>query len=241
MSELRVLDLFSGIGGFSLGLKRAGGFRTVAYCEIEPYCQEVLRARMRDGSLDTAPICTDIRKLDGKPWAGRVDLICGGFPCQDISTAGHGEGISGEKSGLWTEYARLLREVRPRFALIENSPELANRGLDQVLSDLAEMGMDAVVGCIRASSLGAKHRRERMYVVAYANGDGLQGGDHNRSAARLTAPSLDQLADWPPVSEPFGIRNGDGVSSRVDRTHAIGNAVVPQVIEWIGRRILEIA
>lgn len=89
---LRVMDLFSGIGGFSLGLKRAGGFQTVAYCEIDPYCQEVLSARMRDGSLDTAPICTDITKLDGRPWRGLADAITGGFPCQDISWAGPGGG-----------------------------------------------------------------------------------------------------------------------------------------------------
>jgi DNA (cytosine-5)-methyltransferase 1 len=163
---MKVLDLFSGIGGFSLGLERAG-FTTAAFCEIEPYCQAVLRKHWPD-----VPIYDDIRKLTiGRLAADgiSVDVICGGFPCQDISVAGKGEGIEGERSGLWSEYARLIGELRPSYAIVENVSALLSRGMDTVLGDLASLGYDAEWHCIPASAVGAPHRRDRVWIVAYPN------------------------------------------------------------------------
>jgi DNA (cytosine-5)-methyltransferase 1 len=162
---LKVLDLFSGIGGFSLGLERTGGFQTVAFCEIEPYCQAVLRKHWPE-----VPIYDDVRKLSvGRLAADGIepDVICGGFPCQDISVAGKGEGIEGERSGLWSEFARLIGEIRPRFAIVENVAALLSRGMDVVLGDLSSLRYDAEWHCIPASAAGAPHRRDRVWIVAY--------------------------------------------------------------------------
>ena len=244
---LRVMDLFSGIGGFSLGLKKAGGFRTVAYCEIDPYCQKVLQARMSDGSLDTAPICSDITKLDGRPWGGAVDCITGGFPCQDISVAGKGGGIDGEASGLWREFARLIGEIRPLFALVENSAALLGRGLERVLGDLAEIGYDAQWRCLEVLHFGLPHLRNRIYLLAYPMSHGLQGcvqrnakGSGSRDIhAQIFSPLPlcgGKENDLPP---PYVTGTNDGIPNRMDRIGALGNAVANQVIAWIGQRILE--
>ena len=236
------MDLFSGIGGFSLGLKRAGGFRTVAYCEIDPYCQQVLQARMRDGSLDTAPICSDITKLDGEPWAGHVDLICGGFPCQDISEAGLKAGIEGERSGLWREMARLVRQIRPSFVFVENVSALLARGVGRVLGDLAVMGFDAEWRVLPACGLGAPHCRERVWIVAYPAQQ--QGVHEPRYGDLLSLGDGDPVRspwrtrEWPAAPDPALCRVDDGIPSRVDRHESLGNAVVPQIVEWVGRRIL---
>ena len=163
-TKLNVLDLFSGIGGFSLGLDRTGGFRTVAFCEIEPYAQKVL-AKNWPG----IPIYDDVRELTSEKLKADgiiVDVITGGFPCQDISHAGKGAGIEGERSGLWSEIARLIGELRPRYAIMENVSALLGRGLDVVLSDLAEVGYDAEWHCIPASHVGAPHIRDRIWIVA---------------------------------------------------------------------------
>lgn len=251
---LRVLDLFSGIGGFSLGLRRAGGFRTVAYCEIEAYCQAVLLARMRDGWLDTAPIHSDITRLDGKPWGGAVDVICGGFPCQDISGAGTRAGISGSRSGLWSEMARIIREVAPRFVIVENVADIAWRGIDRVLGDLADLGLDAEWCCVCSCVFGTAHCRERAWVVADSGGFGEQGffreGFRARQAgqrgkdveALVPHRSRHGMADTFGDGETSAILRGesDGIPSRLDRLHAVGNAVVPHVVEWIGRGLIEV-
>lgn len=257
--EIRVLDLFSGIGGFALGLKRAGGFRTVAYCEIEPYCQQVLLSRMRDGSLDSAPICGDVRRLAGEPWAGRVELVCGGFPCQDVSLAGKCEGIDGERSGLWSEIARLVREIRPRYVIVENVPGLLYGGFGRVLGDLAESGYDAEWDCISASAFGAPHRRDRVWIVAYSgqqhgNRDtarylgqsaafkGCKGGcwsaenDHGHIPAMVPDLLRRSADDWW-LSQSRMARSANGLPHQVDRLATLGNTVVPNVVEWIGRRI----
>jgi DNA (cytosine-5)-methyltransferase 1 len=167
---MRVLDLFSGIGGFSLGLERAG-MRTVAFCEIDPFCRRVL-AKHWPG----IPIYEDVRALDA-PTLQRdgiaVDIIAGGFPCQDISSAGKRAGLAGPRSGLWREYARLIGEVRPRFAIVENVADLRARGLGEVLGDLAALGYDALWESIPASAVGAPHRRDRVWIVAHAD-DGQQ-------------------------------------------------------------------
>jgi DNA (cytosine-5)-methyltransferase 1 len=175
LAILNVLDLFSGIGGFSLGLERTNGFRTVAFCEIDPYCRKVL-AKHWPG----VPCYDDIRTLTAERLAAnaatgdvQIDVICGGFPCQDISTAGAGAGIDGERSGLWSEYARIIGEIRPRFVIVENVAALLGRGLDRVLGDLAALGYDAEWHCIPASAVGAPHRRDRIWVVAYPNCGGL--------------------------------------------------------------------
>src|SRR5262245_66198037 len=139
---LNELGLFAGAGGGLLA-SRLLGWRTVCAVEIEPYCQDVLRQRQRDGHLEPFPIWDDIRTFDGRPWRGHVDVVSGGFPCQDISIAGKGDGLDGARSGLWREMARVVREVRPSIVFVENSPMLTARGLGIVLGDLAALGFDA--------------------------------------------------------------------------------------------------
>jgi DNA (cytosine-5)-methyltransferase 1 len=166
------ISLFAGIGGLDLGLKMAiPDYRTVCYVEIDRYCQGVLISRMHDGGLDPAPVWDDITTFDGRPWHGRVDIISGGFPCQDISSAGKGEGIvDGNRSGLWFEYKRIIRDVRPRFAFVENVPRIFsnNRGRDfgRVVGDLAELGYDSEWCCIPASCVGAPFKGERVFILA---------------------------------------------------------------------------
>jgi DNA (cytosine-5)-methyltransferase 1 len=176
------LHLFSGAGGGILGGILLG-HTCVCAVEIEPYCRKVLLSRQRDGILPRFPIWDDVRTFDGKPWRGLVDIVCGGFPCQDISAAGKGAGIDGERSGLWSEMARVIREVRPAFALVENSPMLTLRGLGRVLGDLAAMGYDARWGVVSAADAiwlegtpCLDHLRERIWIVAI---------DRNASRARL--------------------------------------------------------
>lgn len=144
------------------------GHTCVCAVEIEPYCRKVLLQRQRDGILPKFPIWNDVRTFDGKPWRGKVDIICGGFPCQDISCAGKGAGIEGERSELWSEFARIISEVRPRYAFVENSPMLAIRGLGRVLGDLSEIGYDARWCVMGADDVGAPHIRKRMWILAHA-------------------------------------------------------------------------
>lgn len=164
---MRELALFAGAGGGILGGLLLG-WRTVCAVEIDPYARSVLLARQRDGMLRPFPIWDDVATFDGKPWRGHVDVVSGGFPCQDISCAGKGAGLDGARSGLWSEFARIIGEVRPRFAFIENSPMLAVRGLDRVLADLAAMGFNAEWGVVSAADVGAPHLRERIWIVANA-------------------------------------------------------------------------
>ena len=163
---MNVLDLFSGIGGFSLGLERAG-MKTIAFCEIDKKAQLVLKKHWPD-----VPIFEDVSTLKKEDIHEQVDVICGGFPCQDISVAGRGEGLEGARSGLWYEFHRLIKEIRPRYAIIENVSALRSRGLDKVLGSLAEIGYDAEWHCIPASAVGAPHQRDRIWIVAYPQCDG---------------------------------------------------------------------
>ena len=165
------LALFAGAGGGILGGKLLG-WRTVCAVEWEQYPACVLAARQNDGILPPFPIWDDVQTFDGKPWRGIVDVVSGGFPCQDISAAGKGAGIDGERSGMWKEMARIISEVRPKFVFVENSPMLTSRGLGTVLGDLASMGFDAEWGVISAADTGAPHLRERIWVVGNANNDG---------------------------------------------------------------------
>ena len=159
------LALFAGAGGGILG-GHLLGWRTVCAVEWEPYAACVLAARQNDGILPPFPIWDDVQTFDGRPWAGIVDVVSGGFPCQDISAAGKGAGIDGEQSGMWSHMARVVGEVRPRYVFVENSPMLTSRGLHRVLGDLAEMGFNSKWGVVSAEDVGANHRRDRIWIVA---------------------------------------------------------------------------
>jgi DNA (cytosine-5)-methyltransferase 1 len=324
---VKVLDLFSGIGGFSLGLERAG-FETVAFCEPNPFCQAILKKHW-----PTVPVYEDVRELSAERLANdgiAFDAICGGFPCQDISVAGKGAGLAGARSGLWWEFHRLIAETKPKWVIAENVSALRSRGLDEVLGSLAALGYDAEWHCIPASAVGAPHRRDRIWIVAYPNNngrtsaqntqsdsegnDGSQawansakqlarpsdvGADVRRSASetladadrqqqqpmlsrcgvegsratastgaldvdvassgrngawqsnvaypgrestqvsfsgRFATVALPQRHPWWEVEPDVG-RVADGVPKRLDRLKSLGNAVVPQIPEIIGRVI----
>ena len=168
---MRELALFAGAGGGILG-GHLLGWRTVCAVENNTYAASVLVARQNDGCLPAFPIWDDVCTFDGEAWRGRVDVVSGGFPCQDISSAGKGAGITGERSGLWVEMARIVAEVRPRYVFVENSPILTSRGLGVVLGDLAALGFNARWGVVSAADCGAPHRRERIWIHGYANGHG---------------------------------------------------------------------
>jgi DNA (cytosine-5)-methyltransferase 1 len=265
-------SLFSGIGGMDLGLTGAG-MRCVWQCEIDPFCRRVLAKHWPDVRRHD-----DVRTFPpSAPEGWACDLICGGFPCQDVSLAGRGAGIDGARSGLWRELVRVVRLLRPRYVLVENSPALTNRGLSRLLGSLAELGFDAEWAVLPASAFGACHIRARMFIVAYPQRPGrdgvhewqqtgrvatdpgeccadVPGGD---AAAHPTRPAPD--ADRPGravgeeqillVQQPAAVGSGwwavepdvgrvvHGFPGRVERIKALGNAVVPQVAEWIGRRL----
>lgn len=222
---MRELHLFAGAGGGILGGILLG-HTCVCAVEIDDYCRKVLLQRQRDGILPRFPIWNDVRTFDGKPWRGLVDVVCGGFPCQDISCAGPRTGISGERSGLWGEFSRIIGEIRPRYALIENSSDLAFRGLNRILSDLAGMGMDARWGLFSACMVGAPHTRLRMWCLAYSKGQ-FRG----RECGRITC-SKKSVTPWNvrgPKTKPTVDRMADGLANRLDRLKAAGNGQVPAV------------
>jgi DNA (cytosine-5)-methyltransferase 1 len=226
------LHLFAGAGGGILGGILCG-HTTVCAVEIEPYCRKVLLQRQRDGVLPKFPIWNDVQTFDGKPWRGLVDIVCGGFPCQDISAAGKGAGIEGERSGLWTQMRRIICEIRPKFVFVENSPHLVSRGLGKVLGDLAEMGMDARWCVLGPRHIGGPHQRDRIWILAYAAKSGLQ---RNLSGIKvwpkgatmegLVTRKIQGRFDIP---EPYGLRSFNGLANGVDRIKATGNGQVPIV------------
>lgn len=243
---LTVGSLFSGIGGFDLGLERAG--HVVCWqVESDPFCRSVLarhwpHVRRYEDVRTVSPY-----ELE---W---VDIICGGFPCQDVSHVGQKAGIDGARSGLWSEFVRIVRVVRPTYVLVENTTGLFARGFGQVLGDLASLGYDAEWSVLSACALGAPHPRERVFILAYADGErqeaGWAEGDERGYALaawgvgqeHLQASTWDgrgpRRPDWP--DEPAVGRMADGIPRQLDRLGALGNAVVPQVAEWIGRALLE--
>lgn len=280
MTKLRVLDLFSGIGGFSLGLERTGGFETVAFCEYEPFPRAVLAKHWPN-----VPCFPDVRELKGSDIDGAVDVICGGYPCQPFSTAGQRRGKEDDRH-LWPEFSRLVAELRPTWVIGENVAGHISMGLDDVLSDLEGQGYACRTFVIPACAVGASHRRDRVWVVGNAGRCAdLRIGSGARRVARngvvsperdqktnITERSSDDVADandaglqgrsqaghfgskrsrrdeqferranlpratWKP--EPDVGRVAHGVPRRVDRLKALGNAVVPQIPEMIGRAIL---
>jgi len=270
MAPLHVLSLFAGIGGFDLGLERTGGFKTVAFCEIEPFAVRVLNKHWPG-----VPVYGDVRELTADRLRAdgiAVDVICGGFPCQDISAAGKGAGIAeGTRSGLWSDFARLIGELRPSFVIVENVAELLGNGMGRVCGDLAGLGYDAEWQDVSAEDIGAPHPRSRIWIVAYPCGARLErlwctkrteaqiaftrrvNDDSNASFVaglhRVGKRGLSAVIDanphrpswagqqWP-ETQPLLCRVGHGFPDRVDRTTALGNAVVPQIPELIGRAIL---
>lgn len=242
---MNVLDLFSGVGNFSLGLARAG-FQTRAFCEVDPVCYPVLNKHFAG-----VPIHTDIRKLRACDLGFKPDLICGGFPCQDISNNGKLAGLEGSRSGLWYEYLRLIEETDPDWIIAENVSALRSRGLEEVIRGLLALGYCVRWDCIPAAAFGADQERDRVWIIA------------NRSSERIQGMWPEGLEESRTLVEPFlPIRNGDGQweiepdvrrtayghASRLDgrmstwgqRLHQIGNAVVPQIPEAIGLEIMRV-
>ncbi|MCP4240204.1 MAG: DNA cytosine methyltransferase [bacterium] len=240
---MNILSLFAGIGGLELGLERAGLGTTRWQVELEPFNRKVLAAHWPD-----AERFADVRDVSAEDFPG-CDVICGGFPCQDISSAGKGEGIDGQRSGLWREFARLIGEIRPRIVVVENVPDLAVRGLGRVLGDLCALGYDAEWEIVSAQDAGAPHLRKRLFILAtHTDSAGLEGRHSEelpeRAGERAAGESSSSLAKRDPLTwwqaEPAVGAVADGIPGRVAQLRALGNAVVPQVAELVGRRALRI-
>lgn len=251
--SIRFLSLFAGIGGFDLGLERSG-WECAGQVEIDPFCQKVLAKhwpnvwRYGDVRGVTAELVRE--------HCGRIDAIVGGFPCQDISVAGSGAGLDGKRSGLWSEIYRLVCEARPKFVLVENVSALLGRGMGRVLSDLAACGYDAEWRVFSACEFGAPHTRERLFILAYPHSERRSryfnfkyevpcGHAHWKAAPHSSLWRDIQRWLKSLIQDGNGIladaellRMDDGVPERLDRNHALGNAIVPQVAEVIGRAIL---
>lgn len=227
---MTVGSLFSGIGGLDLGLERAG-MRVIWQVEKDEYCRKVLAKHWPDVTR-YEDVC-DVGRHNLEP----VELICGGFPCQPVSSAARGRNRSDR--WLWPDFGRIVGELRPRYVFVENVPGLAyrGRGMGLVLGDLAAHGYYAEWATISAASVGAPHIRARLWLVAYADGNGESVQPVDAETSILSGFSTP--VPWP--DPPRGLRVADGVPARVDRLRALGNAVVPQVAEWIGRRIMDAA
>jgi DNA (cytosine-5)-methyltransferase 1 len=241
MKLLTFGSLFAGIGGIDLGLERAG-MRCAWQVEIAPFCRKVLAKHWPDVER-----LGDVREC-GKHNIATVDLIAGGFPCQGISRANpNGKGLNDERSGLWTEFYRIICELNPRWVLVENVRRLlsihAGRDFGIILRDLAQCGYNATWQVLRASDFGALHRRERVFLVANRDSERIEGlWDQPilRQPAFSWCKNVRGPADLrgrPDIPEPLVCRSGDGFPAIVD---AIGNAVIPQIAEWIGRRIVAV-
>ncbi len=240
-APLRMIDTFSGIGGFSLAARWLGGIETVQFVECEPFCRHILRKHWPD-----VPIHDDICTFNPTPRS--ADVVCGGFPCQDISIAGKQAGIKeGTRSGLFYELMRVIRTVGPRYVVLENVAAIINHGMASVLGQLAEAGFDAEWACIRASDLGALHRRDRWWIVAYSVSD---RGERNvqqevpwqRAIQRIESfRGTQDLRNGPAASTPRLLRGTDGLPNKLDRLRSLGNAVVPHVAMIPLARVLELS
>lgn len=228
-------SLFAGAGGFDLGLERAG-----MICEWQVEIDEFARKILAQ-HWPTVPKFGDVRECGAHNLAA-VDLICGGFPCQDISNAGKRAGMDGERSGLWREFYRIICELRPRFIIVENVSDLLVRGMDRVLRDLAEGGYDAEWSVLSACSMGAPHTRERVFIVAYPAGlnvslaEVLREKELPRESGRVgdTLPGTYWQTHQPEI-----VGMARWTSAEMESVKRIGNIVVPQVAEWIGKRIMD--
>ena len=237
------LHLFAGVGGGILGGIMLG-HRPVCAVEIDEYCRSVLVQRQNDGSLPHFPIWDDICTFDATRWRGAVDVVCGGFPCQNISSAGKGTGILGQKSSLWFEMLRVICEVRPKFAFVENSPMLVRRGLDAVLGGLAESGYDAEWTVLPASAVGSPHHRERLWILAKKENESASSNpkgngrlfpvtiskkdlaEHEAHWGKAYDHLLPSLPTW--ESNHTGFQSlDDGIPFIVEQLTAVGNAQVP--------------
>lgn len=240
-------SLFNGIGGFQLAAHWMG-WTNVWHCEIDKFCNKVVKQHFPES------ICyEDIKQFDARQWRGKIDIVSGGFPCQDISNAGLQAGIFGTRSGLWTEYARIIAEVRPAYVLIENSPEIFNKGFEKVLHDLSEIGYDAEWECLSAAEFGFPHIRNRAWVLAYPDAQRRRGILHsvkrlnNAKSEKGQAVTLDSqgsafLQFEEGYSEPAVFGVDDGISKRLDvlnRLAACGNAIVPQIAYEIFKAIAQ--
>ena len=238
---MRVLDLFSGIGGFALAGQWVWGndHEIVGFCEIDKYCHKVLNK-----NFPGVPIYEDIRKLNGKDFKN-IDLITGGFPCQDISVAKpDGKGIDGNRSGLWSEMYRVLGVVRPKFAIIENVANIINRGLERVICDLTRIGYDCEWQMLEGYQVGLPHKRRRIFIIAYPNSlrqkynfqKKIQGFEP--VPRQLYRSTQDIVGRWD-LCEPLVYRSGHGIPNWVDRFIGLGNAIVPQVAYKVMKMIKE--
>jgi len=229
------LALFAGVGGGILG-GHLLGWRTVAAVEIEDYPRRVLLQRQADGVLPRFPIWDDVQTFDGKPWRGKVDVVTGGFPCQDISCAGKGAGIDGSKSSMWEHMARIIGEVRPKYAFVENSPLLVGRGLGRVLGNFAKMRYDVKWCVLGADHIGLPHHRKRIWVLATdTNSEHVEGRCLNSFPGFREIPGIKHGGvakdeqGLRSILKPYLCGSFNGIPCQVDRIKAIGNAQVPAV------------
>ena len=241
MEKLKHMDLFSGIGGFSLGLERTNGFETVCFVEIDPFCQKVLKKHWPH-----VPIHEDVRSLE---YDGPVDIITGGFPCQDISVCGKLAGIKdGTRSGLWSEIVRITSDLRPRYLVVENVSNLLSgpgekRGgwFSRILGDLASIGYDAEWDCIQPGHVGFPSIRDRVWICAYPAGEHVEKVVAPRGLSfkhRRVGAAHISLTGWSVDQRGMG-RGADGLPDEMDRFESLGNSIYPQISEIIGHAILE--
>jgi DNA (cytosine-5)-methyltransferase 1 len=203
--RLRVLDLFSGIGGFSLGLERTGGFETAAFCEYEKFPRSILQKHWPD-----VPCFPDVRELKGSDIDGPIDVICGGYPCQPFSTAGQRRGKEDDRH-LWPEFSRLVDELRPTWVIGENVAGHISMGLDDVLSDLEGQGYAARTFVIPACAVAAPHRRDRVWTLAHATQLQRDGSREHRQSSERQIPELGKRSGPQPVAHAVGIgQQGQG-------------------------------